>query len=106
MKKIKFDKIVSLVVDEMNWDTVVAINWLQLIHENDVLKEKDSTITPDKAKEITDKYEKQADWQLSKEDFEKVQEEIETYNINKEIVIYIGEVNAIQEVKKVLALTN
>ena len=104
MKKILFDKLVTLLVEPKEDETIVVINWVQCIYEDWVVKEYVDTLTREIAKEIQDKYEKQEDWNYKPEDLEKIQEEVKQYRIKEEIKLFIDWKNLIENIEELLYL--
>lgn len=108
MKKIYFDKLVSLVVEEnageKKDETLVVVNWVQLYLEDGVLKEEVDNLTVKIAKEIEGKYKKNEEGKFDMEDIEKIQEEVAAaYKTKEEIKMYVGEENVLDRVNKLLA---
>jgi hypothetical protein len=58
MKKIRFDKLVTLTVDQDEENKVVVVNGVRFVYEDEVLKEEKDTLTVKQAKEIEAKYSK------------------------------------------------
>jgi hypothetical protein len=76
MKKIRFDKLITLTVDESEKETLVVVNGVKLRLEEGVLKEKIIGQVPYKEfKEIEAKYKVEGE-DLTPEQGEKIQEEI------------------------------
>jgi len=102
MKTIFFDKVVAVTIDKEN--NKVNINWAELLFDWDKLYEKTS-LTKQQADDITNKYEKQEDWQFSKEDFNKIQEEVAEVEraSKKEIKLLIDNTNAIDIINDILS---
>lgn len=102
MKKIRFDKLVTLMVNQTEETTEVMVNGVRFVYEDGVLKEEVDKLTVKKAKEIEAKYTKQEDWQYSKEDIEAIQAEVKTYQVKEEIELQIAGENVIEKVKELL----
>jgi hypothetical protein len=87
MKKVYFDKLIALTIDEKN---NVIINGMQLIHDGEKLYEQ-GEITVEEAKAITDKRKKGKDGQYSDEDMKAIRDEVESTEKKnkKEITLYI-----------------
>lgn len=98
MKKVYFDKLIALTIDEKN---NVIINGMQLIHDGEKLYEQ-GEITVEEAKAITDKRKKGKDGQYSDEDMKAIRDEVESTEKKnkKEITLYIWEKNAIEIIKE------
>lgn len=102
MKTIYFDKVMALTIDEEN--NKVNINWAELLFDWSKLYEK-APLTVAQAEEITGKYEKQEDGQFSKEDFNKIQEEVaEVERANKkEITLRVEDKNGLEIIQDILS---
>ena len=104
MKKIRFDKLVTLLVEPKEDETIVVINWVQCIYEDWVIKEFVDNLTTNIAKEIEAKYEKQEDWNYKPEDMEAIQEEVKQYRTKEEIKLYIDWKNVIENIEQLISL--
>ena len=88
MKKIRFDKLVSLVVDQKE-ETTVVVNGVKFIYEDEKLNEERDTLTVKQAKEIEAKYEpiinEEGNKIYSDEDIEAIQKEVKEYQIKEPV---------------------
>ena len=89
MKTIYFNELKTLAIHPEEKETLVRANWMKFIYDWEKVYEKEQTITVTQAKELESKYTKWPDWQLSKEDFNKLQEEISEYEVNKEVKVFV-----------------
>lgn len=106
MKKIKFDKLVTLVVEQKE-DTLVNVNGIKLILEDWVLKEEVDNLTVTIAKEIENKYtpiiNKEGWKEYSQEDLESIKKEVAKYKSKEEVLLLIWDTNVLEEVNNLLA---
>lgn len=103
MKTVFFDKLVALTIDREN--NSISINWLSLLIEDLKVFEKQN-LTIAEAEAIVDWYEKNAEWNYSREDSEKIQmavAEKEREN-KKEINLFIDGKPISEIIKQVEAL--
>lgn len=98
MKKVYFDKLIALTIDEKN---NVIINGMQLKHDGEKLYEQ-WELTVEESKSITEKRKKRKDGTYSDEDLQAIREEVEiqTEKNRKEIKLYIWDRNAIEIIKE------
>lgn len=102
MKTIYFDKVMALTIDQEN--NKVNINGAELLFDGESLYEK-APLTVAQAEEITGKYTKQEDWQFSKEDFNKIQEEVAEVEraSKKEITLRVEDKNGLDIIQDILS---
>jgi len=102
MKTIYFDKVMALTIDQEN--NKVNINGAELLFDWEKLYEK-APLTVTQADEITGKYTKQEDGQFSKEDFNKIQEEVAEVEraSKKEITLRVEDKNGLEIIKDILS---
>lgn len=102
MKTIYFDKVMAATIDQEN--NKVNINGAELLFDWDKLYEK-APLTVAQAEEITGKYTKQEDWQFSKEDFNKIQEEVAEVEraSKKEVKLLIEDKNWLEVIQDILS---
>lgn len=104
MKKVYFDKLVSLTVDETEEETNVVVNGAKFVLEDGVLKEEVDKLTVKQAKEIEAKYtpvvDEEGNKKYSPEDIVAIQEEVKQYQVKEEIALYIGEENVLVKIKE------
>ena len=102
MKKIWFDKLITLTVDEQEKETLVVVNGVKLRLEDDTLKEKVIGQVPYKEfKEIEAKYKVDGE-DLTPKQWEKIQEEInalaESCATFNEVTLIVGELNIMDKI--------
>ena len=102
MKKVRFDKLVTLIVEPKEEETLVLVNGAKFYLEDWVLKEEVDKLTVKKAKEIEAKYKKNKDWQYDPKDIEAIQEEAKKYRVKEEVKLYIDESEIMDKINKLL----
>jgi hypothetical protein len=106
MKKIRFDKLVSLVVEPKEEETTVVVNGVKFIYEDEKLNEERDTITVKQAKEIEAKYEpiinEEGNEIYSDEDIEAIQKEVKEYKVKEPVELIVDKKNVIEKVKELL----
>jgi len=105
MKKVRFDKLVSLSVEEKETETNVAINGAKFLYEDGKLVEKQTQLPARQANAITNKYQRNEKGNFSDEDVEAIQKERdeEVAKLPKEeTILFVGEKNVIEDIKELI----
>lgn len=107
MKKIQFDKLVSLLIED-KWDeTTVLVNGVNFVYDDKKLKEKATDITYEQSQEILSKYTKTESGDYSPEDKKAIREDVDKIIKEtplKEVSVYIDEINVLTKIEKLLTL--
>lgn len=103
-KRIKFDKLVSLVVEQKEEETLVVVNWATFYLEDKKLKEEIDTLTVKTAREIEAKYKVNEEGKYNPEDIEAIQEEVKQYKTKEEVLLFVWDKNVLEEVDHLMSL--
>ena len=104
MKKVRFDKLITLTVESTDEEVIVVVNGVKLRLEDNILKEKvvvDAPFLEQKA--ITDKYDLE-NWKIKLEDTEAYMKEskelMDKYTTYNEVTITVWDINVIDRINE------